>query len=57
MCSFVDQCLRQFFLIFVFWALIFCSWVFSTLVGLNARASTIRPNFEVDPQLVVIAAL
>lgn len=44
-------------MIFVWWALWFCAWTFGTLVGLNARASAGRPNFDIDGQQVAIMAL
>lgn len=48
----------QFFVDLVFWALLFCLWTFSTLVGLNARASAVRGmNVSVDPQHIVVIAL
>ena len=51
-------CFNQFFLIFVFWAVLFCAFVFSTLIGLIARATAQgRPNFDVDGQEVAIIVL
>ena len=47
----------QFFMIFVFWAFLFCAWTFATLVGLNAHASSVRPNYELDGQHIAIIAL
>ena len=48
----------QFFIIFNFWALLFCSFTFSTLVGLTAR-STVRnwPQFGIDPQKIAVIVL
>ena len=44
-------------MIFVFWAFLFCAWTFATLVGLNAHASSVRPNYELDGQHIAIIAL
>ena len=55
--SYTNTYLRQFFVVFVFWGVLLSVWLFATLVGLNAHAASTRPNFEVDPQLVVVAAL
>lgn len=33
------------------------TWTFATLVGLIARASVTKPNYEIDGQQVAIAAL
>ncbi|EIW56472.1 zf-DHHC-domain-containing protein [Trametes versicolor FP-101664 SS1] len=60
-CPWIGQCVgarnHKFFMIFVWWALWFCAWTFGTLVGLNARASAGRPNFDIDGQQVAIMAL
>ena len=43
---------------FIFWALWFWAWTFATLVGLNARAASVRTDlFDVDPQQVEIMVL
>ena len=47
----------QFFMIFVLWAFLFCAWTFATLVGLNAHASSVRSNYELDGQHIAIIAL
>ncbi len=49
--------IAQFFLIFVLWAVLFCAWAFATLVGLNAHASLVRPNFNIDGQMIAIIVL
>ncbi|ETW80032.1 hypothetical protein HETIRDRAFT_477622 [Heterobasidion irregulare TC 32-1] len=42
----------------MFWALLFCLWTFSTLVGLNARANAAQGmSVSVDPQHIVVIAL
>ena len=47
----------QYFVIFVFWAFLSWSWVFTTLVGLVARGSVTHANFEVDGQMVAVIVL
>ena len=53
----LTKCRRQFFFIFCFWAMLFCAWTFSTLVGLDAHASHNRANFSIDGQHVAIIVM
>ncbi|KAI0830295.1 DHHC palmitoyltransferase-domain-containing protein [Trametes gibbosa] len=60
-CPWIGQCVgarnHKFFMIFVWWALLFCVWTFSTLVGLIARATVVRPSFQIDGQHVAVLVL
>lgn len=54
-CEGIGQCVGarnyKFFMIFVEWALLFCSWTFATLVADQAKAG------HVDPEKIVIIVL
>ncbi|KAI0289309.1 DHHC palmitoyltransferase-domain-containing protein [Multifurca ochricompacta] len=59
-CPWIGQCVgaqnQKFFFVFVVWAALFCLWTFSTLVALNARATT-RTDKTVDPEHIVVIVL
>ena len=49
---------RQFFFIFCFqWAILFCAWKFSTLVGFNTHASHNQPNVSINDRHVAIIVM
>ncbi|KAF4586332.1 palmitoyltransferase pfa5 [Pleurotus pulmonarius] len=55
-CPWIGQCVgarnEKFFMNFLEWAVVCCSWLFSTLLGLNVKAQG-----DIDPQHIVIIAL
>ncbi|EIN05184.1 zf-DHHC-domain-containing protein [Punctularia strigosozonata HHB-11173 SS5] len=59
-CPWIGQCVgafnHKFFLVFLLWALLFCLWVFSTLLGMNVRHGD-ENDSNVDAQHIVIIAL
>ncbi|KAH8988336.1 zf-DHHC-domain-containing protein [Lactarius akahatsu] len=59
-CPWIGQCVgaqnQKFFFVFVVWAMFFCLWTFSTLVGLNARAAS-HTDTTTDPEHIVVIVL
>ncbi|KII83651.1 hypothetical protein PLICRDRAFT_47131 [Plicaturopsis crispa FD-325 SS-3] len=59
-CPWIGQCVgarnHKFFLIFCQWCLLYCLWIFTTLIGLNVSPSS-SPAFDIDPQQIAIIAI
>ncbi|THH19180.1 hypothetical protein EW146_g1939 [Bondarzewia mesenterica] len=58
----IGQCVgalnHKFFIDFLVWACLFCFWIFTTLVGLNAKAGTGHGSSpSIDPQHIIVIAL
>lgn len=59
-CPWIGQCVgaqnQKFFFVFVVWSMLFSLFTFSTLVGLNARATS-RTDTTTDAQHIVVIVL
>ncbi|KAH9920836.1 zf-DHHC-domain-containing protein [Epithele typhae] len=60
-CPWIGQCVgarnHRFFYIFDFWAFLFCSFTFASLVGLVGQAASNRPDFSIDGQHIAIIVI
>jgi palmitoyltransferase len=60
-CPWIGQCVgafnHKFFVIFLLWSMLFCLWVFTTLLGMNVRHSNKSGDANVDGQHIAIIAL
>ncbi|KAJ3491933.1 hypothetical protein NLI96_g375 [Meripilus lineatus] len=56
----IGQCVgahnHKFFVNFLQWALLFCSWTFATLLAATVKSNS-NPNRDIDPQQVVVIAV
>ena len=56
----IGQCVgarnHRYFVLFLAWALLFCAWIFASLLALNVRGAS-STDRNIDPQHIAIIAL